>query len=159
MDETEPRLTRSGKRKSEEEDEQQAKKAKTDEDDTCAICLETLNEAQTDVTTLPCRHRFHSKCIMDNVLKNSLRCPVCRTMCARTEAEEEEDSSEDDMDESMILMVADRIQKKLKKEDVRRALTRFHIPNGTGGLTHREACELLAEQLTHETDDEDEASA
>jgi hypothetical protein len=52
--------------------------------------------------------------------------------------------------------VADRIKAKLQRTDVNAFLTRFHIPNGTDGLTYRQACELLAEQLTHETDDEGE---
>jgi len=152
MDNTEPRLTRCAKRKLEKVEE-----PSVDEDIKCTICLDTLNKSQCGVTMLPCGHAFHSKCMMENILKNNLKCPMCRRVCARVE--EEEESSDDDMDENIILMVADRIRKKLKKADVHVCLTRFHIPNGTTDLTHREACELLAEQLTHETDDEDETSA
>ena len=126
----------------------------------CAICLDTLMN-QRDLTTLPCGHAFHAKCMMETILKTSPRCPMCRTVCARDpEREEEEESSSDDgMDERTILLVADRIHQKLSDADVRTCLRRFRIPNGTQGLSHRELCELLAEQITHETDDEDDASA
>jgi hypothetical protein len=95
---------------------------------------------------------------METILKHNVNCPICRTPCARA-VDRDEESSDGDMDETMILRVADRIQEKLAKEDISVCLTRFHLPNGLKGLTHREKCELLAEQLTHETDDEDDASA
>ena len=95
--------------------------------------------------------------MMETILKHNVKCPICRTPCARTM--EEDDSSDGDMDENMIIRVADRIQEKLTKEDVGLCLTRFRLPNGTKGLTYRDKCELLAEQLTHETNDEDDASA
>ena len=72
--------------------------------------------------------------------------------------QDDDNSSEGDMDENTILRVADRIQDKLAREDVHVCLTRFHLPNGLKGLNYRERCELLAEQLTHYTDDEDDAS-
>ena len=124
------------------------------EDITCSICLDILKK--NDVTMLPCGHTFHAKCMMQNILKNNVNCPMCRTPCAHVQ---EEGSSDGDIDETMILRVADRIREKLKKKDVTVCLARFHLPNGTVGLSHRDKCELLAEQLTHETDDEDESSA
>lgn len=93
--------------------------------------------------------------MMETILKHNVKCPMCRTPCAGAL---DDDSSEGEMDENTILRVADRIQEKLAKEDVSLCLTRFHLPNGLKGLTYRDRCELLAEQLTHETDDEDNAS-
>lgn len=57
------------------------------EPDACAICLEPMgpNENQDhahDTTLLTCRHRFHTKCIIDWVQKQrtdaSNKCPTCR---------------------------------------------------------------------------------
>ena len=147
-----PRLTR-GKRRSTTVDANEF----AVEDTKCVICLDTLKK-QRDVTVLPCGHAFHSKCMMENILKNNLKCPMCRSVFAHVQVKE--DSSDDgDMDENTIIAVADRIQKKLKKTDVDVCLSRFRIPNGTSGLSYRGRCELLAEQRTHETDDEAEASA
>ena len=45
-------------------------------EETCAICLDTLS---ADVTTLPCKHGFHKKCLRE--LRNSKlkqACPMCR---------------------------------------------------------------------------------
>jgi hypothetical protein len=144
-----PHLTRAAKRAREEEDASGVAK----EGEQCVICLDTLSKH--DVSTLPCGHKFHSKCMMKNIMSHNSKCPICRAVCVRVE-DEEVDSSDSDTDESTILFVADRIEAKLQREDVNQILTCFHIPNGTEGLTFRQACELAAEQLTHETDDEDE---
>ena len=81
---------------------------------------------------------------------------MCRLVCTTAENDESESSeSDDDMDENQIIAVADRIQAKLEWTDVTHFLKRFRLPNGIKGLNHRQACELLAEQLTHETDEED----
>jgi hypothetical protein len=44
---------------------------------TCSICLE--NFEGTEVCVLDCKHIFHSKCIKDWLIKDSLKpkCPVC----------------------------------------------------------------------------------
>ena len=144
----EPRLTRQSKRRLEE--------PRAEEGEACTICLEPLKKH--DVTMLPCGHPFHAKCMMETILKHNVKCPMCRTPCARPLDQEDDNSSEGDMDENTILRVADRIQEKLARADVNVCLTRFHLPNGLKGLNYRERCELLAEQLTHETDDEDDAS-
>eukprot|EP00966_Prymnesium_polylepis_P074566 1730833-Prymnesium_polylepis.2 len=143
----EPRLTRHSKRRLEE--------PRAEEGEACTICLDPLKKH--DVTMLPCGHAFHAKCMMETILKHNVKCHICRTPCARA-LDQDDDSSEGEMDENTILTVADRIQEKLAKEDVSMCLTRFHLLNGLKGLTYREKCELLAEQLTHETDDEDNAS-
>ena len=144
----EPRLTRQSKRRLEE--------PRAEEGEACTICLEPLKKH--DVTMLPCGHPFHAKCMMETILKHNVKCPMCRTPCARPLDQEDDNSSEGDMDENTILRVADRIQEKLARADVNVCLTRFHLPNGLKGLNYRERCELLAEQLTHETDEEDNGS-
>ena len=141
----EARLTRQAKRQLDETHTESA---------VCTICLEPLKTY--DVTMLPCGHSFHAKCMMTAILMHNVKCPMCRTPCAR--ALDDDESSDGEMDESMILRVADRIQDKLKKEDVSLCLTRFRLPNGLKGMTYRDKCELLAEQLTHVTDDEDDTS-
>ena len=145
----EPRLTRLSKRLLEE--------THTEGGEACTICLDPLKKY--DVTMLPCGHSFHAKCMMETILKHNVKCPMCRTPCARAVDQNDDNSSDGDMDENTILRVADRIQEKLAKEDVSLCPTRFHLPNGLKGLTYRDRCELLAEQLTHETDDEDDTSA
>lgn len=54
----------------------------------CTICLEPLYEVQKKITTLECRHSFHTKCFtqyvsnmhpnteLDNV---GVDCPLCRS--------------------------------------------------------------------------------
>ena len=56
-------------------------------------------------------------------------------------------------------MIKTTLKHNVKCPICRTPCARFHLPNGLKGLTHREKCELLAEQLTHDTDDEDRASA
>lgn len=48
----------------------------------CTICLETLESSEEEVcfiTRLPCKHRYHSKCILEYVKKTrNTHCPICR---------------------------------------------------------------------------------
>ncbi|CAF2374033.1 unnamed protein product [Rotaria sp. Silwood2] len=52
----------------------------------CDICL---NEYRSDdnLRTIPCLHRFHSKCI-DKWLKKNSKCPMCRSDLLKSECEE-----------------------------------------------------------------------
>lgn len=50
--------------------------AKSQEDTTCAICMETLKTGEM-VKSLQCSHKFHSKCI-NNWLLQKLQCPLCK---------------------------------------------------------------------------------
>ena len=95
-------------------------------------CLDPLKKH--DVTMLPCGHSFHAKCMMETILKHNVKCPMCRTPCARAS---DDDSSEGEMDENTILRVADRIQEKLAKEDVSLCLTRFHLERSLSGRGRR----------------------
>lgn len=49
-----------------------------DEDQSCAICLESLPRSQVS-SILPCSHRFHADCILKwTVATNQSSCPMCR---------------------------------------------------------------------------------
>ncbi|MCL7022463.1 hypothetical protein MKW94_015898 [Papaver nudicaule] len=51
--------------------------AKAPEDElTCSVCLEQVNEGEI-IRTLPCLHQFHSTCI-DPWLRQQGTCPVCK---------------------------------------------------------------------------------
>jgi hypothetical protein len=48
------------------------------EETECPICFEVIcSEVNTVITE--CGHKFHCKCLMQNVLHNSFGCPYCRT--------------------------------------------------------------------------------
>ena len=64
------------------------------EEDSCAICLEILNEGKC--CTTDCGHTFHSKCIFRN-FKNSFECPLCRNDLVD---EDDEDETETDFETS-----------------------------------------------------------
>ena len=44
--------------------------------DTCGICLEEMKNTE-DLHRVPCRHKFHRKCIGQWLHQNN-RCPLCR---------------------------------------------------------------------------------
>ena len=56
-----------------------------DEDITCCICLEPIEECK--MVSLRCCHKFHGQCLCDHLVHNH-RCPICR------------DSPYDDVNES-----------------------------------------------------------
>lgn len=123
------------------------------EEDNCPICLDTLKTR--DLTTLPCGHTFHAKCIMTNVLQNRSHCPMCRQPFSQP-AEDSTEEDSDDVDDYLIVAVASRLRQNLSKKDVCTLLSRFDVR--IPWLTSRrksELCIILAEQMTHETDDED----
>ena len=125
----------------------------------CPICLDSLTDRDTN--QLPCGHTFHSKCIMTN---NSA-CPMCRndfahpimSEDARSIMSEEEDN--DDESERLIQHVADRIESRFETSEIKTMLEKFDIPDDTRKWKKRRVCELFAEQLTMETDDDDEEDA
>ncbi|GMJ00795.1 BCA2 zinc finger ATL 6 [Hibiscus trionum] len=51
-------------------------KVETGADENCTICLEEL-EVGSEVSRMPCRHRFHAHCI-ETWLKQRHSCPICR---------------------------------------------------------------------------------
>lgn len=48
-----------------------------EEDETCVICLDSYEEGDK-ITTLPCGHLFHSRCIMVWFSGSNGLCPICK---------------------------------------------------------------------------------
>lgn len=44
----------------------------------CAICGEELKASRDPVTTLPCKHIIHSKCLQQNLINGNYQCPLCK---------------------------------------------------------------------------------
>ncbi|MCL7028190.1 hypothetical protein MKW94_023148 [Papaver nudicaule] len=57
-------------------DEAQASVEAPEDELTCSVCLEQVNEGEI-IRTLPCLHQFHSNCI-DPWLRQQGTCPVCK---------------------------------------------------------------------------------
>ena len=49
-------------------------------DITCAICLESFT-SNCEVSSTPCGHLFHSKCLSRAISRTQNTCPTCRTEC------------------------------------------------------------------------------
>ena len=49
-------------------------------DITCAICLESFT-SNCEVSSTPCGHLFHSKCLSRAISRTQNTCPTCRTDC------------------------------------------------------------------------------
>ena len=143
--------------------------------DTCSICLDSMSKM--DPFKLPCGHSFHATCIMNNVVVTSnLLCPLCRAQFGKKQRREEEyeeeeiqgeeyaeraleralDRYDDGYDENQIQEVADRLESKLLPTDVDLLLRRFQVYTDTTLMSERDKIELLSEQITHVTDDEED---
>ena len=145
--------------------------------DTCSICLDSMSKM--DPFKLPCGHSFHATCIMKNVVTSNLLCPLCRAPFGKKQRQEEEYEEEeyeegaleeqqdievrfnirdsnDGYDEDQVQEVADRLESKLLPTDVDLLLGRFRILTDTTAMSARDKIELLSEQITHVTDDEEE---
>lgn len=57
----------------------------TDQDVACAICLEDFGQNDI-VLEIPCKHRFHQKCLQDWLRINAI-CPLCRAPVVADEVE------------------------------------------------------------------------
>lgn len=44
---------------------------------TCSICIDCLNKDE-EIIELPCKHIFHSNCILEWLEKYNYHCPICR---------------------------------------------------------------------------------
>ena len=67
-----------------------------------------------------------------------------------------EEESNGGYDVDQIQEVANRLESKLLPTDVGFPLGRFRIPTDTTAMSARDKIELLSEQITHVTDDEEE---
>ena len=66
--------------------------------DECPICMDAIDPDRNCVTT-ECGHKFHAKCLFENISRNGFDCPCCRGKMAEEEDEEEEDEQDDDDDD------------------------------------------------------------
>jgi len=57
-------------------EEKKKVKDESNQKDSCAICLDDLQQGQM-VKALTCSHKFHSSCI-NFWLKQKLKCPLCK---------------------------------------------------------------------------------
>lgn len=62
------------------------------EDGCCTICIEEYEEGDR-LRILPCRHAFHSECIMPWLTERSPTCPLCKAEFEAVGGEEEEEGA------------------------------------------------------------------
>jgi len=63
----------------------------------CVVCQENF-QCGDDVTGLPCKHRFHRKCVVP-WLQNNNTCPTCRFELPKKDSDEDRDISEEQDEE------------------------------------------------------------
>jgi hypothetical protein len=61
----------------EDDEDEELEVHQVDSDDTCAICIETMDD-QDDVRLLKCGHIFHSECIDPWLTVRRACCPLCK---------------------------------------------------------------------------------
>ena len=71
----------------------------TAEVDTCAICLEKLDSTK-EIHETPCGHQFHSECYIAYLLKEDIRCPLCRKYPDPTDERNADEVTADGLDEA-----------------------------------------------------------
>lgn len=134
-------------------------------EDKCSICLDSMSKM--DPFKLPCGHSFHATCIMKNVVWGRSTCPLCRHKISEQQQrrndsanEEQEEHREEDWndlyDEELVHRVGNRLESKLFPTDVDLLLTRFTILRDTTRMSERQRIEVLSEQMTHWTDNEED---
>jgi hypothetical protein len=50
----------------------------TDNQETCAICIEEFIPGESQIRQLPCNHIFHSQCVDNFLRQSSSLCPLCK---------------------------------------------------------------------------------
>lgn len=63
----------------------------------CPICMDDIDITNNYVIT-ECGHKFHSKCLIQNVAYNGFDCPNCRSIMAEEPEGESDDDSDDEYD-------------------------------------------------------------
>ena len=86
------------KKEAEEEREEVTDDENSLEVEECPICMDAIDSARNCVTT-ECGHRFHAKCLFENISRNGFDCPCCRGKMAEAEEEEDEQDQDDDDDD------------------------------------------------------------
>ena len=49
-----------------------------DQDNSCAVCLEDIQPGTSELIVLPCKHRFHTDCIVPWLTERQAKCPLCK---------------------------------------------------------------------------------
>lgn len=118
----------------------------------CAICLQT-NDAASEVQ-LPCKHKFHGTCIVRHLLHDPRgRCPMCRWEPPRKK-QHVDSQAHDDMWKEFEDFVHERLH-KLKTPTLKMAMKDFDMEEAEEDMTHEDSVDLVLEQLTNETDDDE----
>jgi len=69
--------------------------------DGCSICLDEYNEGQMVRMLLPCRHLFHTDCIVPWLTQRSNYCPLCKTVVSIPSAEIDDENKVDDIEDKI----------------------------------------------------------
>jgi hypothetical protein len=65
----------------------------------CPICYDQI-EGSINIVSTECGHKFHTNCLMKNVVHNGFGCPCCRAQMVEKIQETEEEDEQEDGDES-----------------------------------------------------------
>lgn len=127
----------------------------------CSICL-TEMDAQSQVSTLACGHTFHSACII-TALRRDRRCPLCRNQPESGDDNEVDDNLDDhqnddqDHDQEFVESLIHSRVAKLRVTTLRNILRDFRLREEfIVSCGRAELMDMVTEQLSYETDDEDE---
>ena len=86
-------------------------------DRNCPICLDAIDDS---ACVTQCNHTFHSKCILQSVMRNQ-GCPICRTsLCVRPEPEPEPSISVRAIDLNSHFVEDVEIERRQRNYDARR---------------------------------------
>ena len=134
------------KKEAEEEREEVTDDENSLEVEECPICMDAIDSARNCVTT-ECGHRFHAKCLFENISRNGFDCPCCRGKMA--EAEEEDEQEQDDDDDDDDDYYADDVEEE--EED-----NTDHLLRGMRWMFQRASNDGGVVDEGEEEDDEDE---
>ena len=133
------------KKEAEEEREEVTDDENSLEVEECPICMDAIDPDRNCVTT-ECGHRFHAKCLFENISRNGFDCPCCRGKMAEAEEEEDEQDDDDDDDDDYY---ADDVEEE--EED-----NTDHLLRGMRWMFQRASNDGGVVDEGEEEDDEDE---
>lgn len=88
----------------------------------CPICYDKI-EGHINTVTTECGHKFHTKCLFQNVAHNGFGCPCCRTQMANINDDQDnasdydsEEETDDDSDDEETMSDDDMTDMDLEEE-------------------------------------------